>query len=155
SLKTADKERSAGPWWLNDLENGHAVVDTFAHVYALDLYKTRVRGLNGLDAASFAKFVDSLETYQSYVREHHSNPDCDYDDVLTEIAETFEDLTQGTKSAALVYAYLGSVRTLQQDIDAAIAAYTQAISLDPDDKVTASALREQQAAKALQPKTVE
>jgi len=154
SLKTDNNERAVGPWWLENVNNGQAVVNTFAHIYALDLYKTRVHGLNGLDPASFTKFVDGLENYQSYVRKHHSNPNGDYDALLANLAEVFEKLTLEAKSAALVYAYLGSVKTLQKQSDVAIAAYTRAVELDPDDKFTVSALKAQQAAKALQPKAV-
>src|SRR5262249_25820999 len=89
------------------------------------------------------------------VKEHHANPDGNYDAQLNDLADRFENLTAKASRAALIYSYLGSVRTLQKQSDAAIAAYTRAVALDPNDKFTAGALKAQQAAKALQPKVVE
>jgi hypothetical protein len=150
-LKTEDKQRSIGPWWLEKLVNEQAAVDVLAHVYALDLYKTRVRGLDELDPASFASFVTGLGGYQDYIRKHHSDPQGSYADILKGVGDLFQKIGDGGRASALVYSYLGNVRSLQNQGDAAIVAYERATALNPSDAFAAYALKHIREAKALQP----
>jgi hypothetical protein len=151
SLKTENKQRSIGPWWLDKLENEQVAVDRFAYVYTLDLYQTRVRGLAGLDPASFENFVGALDGYQEYLKRRHVNPEQDHAHLLKNVGELLQKIANDGKPAALVYSYLGSVWSLENDSDAAIAAYSRATMLDPDDGFAAHSLTRLRQAEALQP----
>jgi tetratricopeptide (TPR) repeat protein len=151
TLKTEDKERSIGPWWLENLEDEQAAVDKFALVYTLDLYRSRVRGLDELDSAASGVFVNGLYGYQQYIRMRHSHPQGDYAEILKKVADLFEKIINDGRASALVYSYLGSVRSLQNEGNAAIAAYERATEFDPTDVFAAHALKRFREAQALKP----
>ena len=140
--------------WLEKLDNEQAATEKFADVYALDLYKTRVRGLDGLDPASFATFVDGLDSYQAYVRERHAHPEVAPVELLESAGSLFQKVVDSGKAGSLVYSYLGSVRSLQNQALAAIAAYDRATTLDPKDEFAAHALKRLHEATALQPPSI-
>jgi tetratricopeptide (TPR) repeat protein len=150
ALKTEKNLHSIGPWWLERQVDEQAAVETFARLFALDLYKTEVRGLDGLDAISFATFVSGLDKYHEYVRARHSDIRASTA-VLDSAGELFQKLVNEGKASGIVYSYLGSVRSIQNQGDAAIAAYTRALELNPSDKFAELARNKVQTAKALQP----
>jgi subtilisin family serine protease len=154
AFKTRDERRSIGPWWVEKQNNEQAAVETLAHLFALDLYKTRVSGLDGLDAQSFATFVSALGDYQQYVKARHADPTNDKPELLKPIGDRLQKLADDAKASALVYSYLGSVRSLQNRGDAAFAAYEQAVHLNPNDEFAVHARDRLLAAKALQPVAV-
>jgi subtilisin family serine protease len=151
SFKSGNSIRSGGPWWLDSEQTEQTTVDRFAHQFSLDLYKTAISGLDGLDAKSFEVLVAALSDYQKYVRIRHSSPNSASPELLKTIRDAFEGLAiQATKSG-LVYSYLGSVRSLQNDADGAIDAYNHAKALNPGDQFAAKEVDRLLAAKALQP----
>jgi tetratricopeptide (TPR) repeat protein len=147
SFKSRASTRSSGPWWVDNEQTEQATIERFAHQFSLDLYKTEVRGLDGLDAKSFGAFVAALSDYQSYVKLRHTNPGTD---TLKSIRDAFETLANQAKTSAIVHSYLGSVRSLQNDADAAITAYNRAKALNPADEFAAREVSKLVAAKTVQ-----
>jgi hypothetical protein len=150
-LKTHDNQRIIGPWWLDKQEDEQAAVETLANLFALDLYKTQVRGLRGLDAKSFAIFVNGLHDYHEHVKIRQSKPNSESTKLLQNVGDLFQKLAEEGKASAIVYSYLGNVRSLQNQSKMAIDAYTEATKLNPNDAFAVRELKRLQAAEALQP----
>jgi subtilisin family serine protease len=152
SLETNSKRRSIGPWWLEKLTGEEAAVARFAHVYALDFYRSQENAYcGGLDPDHFIIFIEALRGYQDYVIKHHNNPQRDYSEMLKNDGDLFQKIVDEGKASSLVYAYLGSVRSLQNNSDAAIVALEHAVALNTKDVSAAEALKQQRDHKALQP----
>lgn len=150
ALNTDEQNRAIGPWWVERKDDEQAMVDRLAHLYTLDLYKTQVKGLEELDAENFATFVDGLRSYQTYARRKHASAAAADANLLKKATEDFQKIVDNQKASALVYSYLGSVRSLQDDGKAALAAYERAAALNPDDGGTERALNRVKQALVLQ-----
>jgi subtilisin family serine protease len=155
SFKTEDKQRSIGPWWIEQQRmDEKATVEAFAHSFVLDFYKTQVRWLEGLDGKSFASFVTGLDHYQTYVRTRKQNP-AKAGASLGLAHDIFQMLVNDNKSSAIVYSYLGSVLSIQSKTEDAIKAYDRALELNPDDAFATRARDVLRAVNALKPKVAE
>jgi subtilisin family serine protease len=151
SFKAANVDQEIGPWWLDDESNEKAAINKLAHQFCLDLYKTVVHGLDGLDSNSFATLVSTLDDYQRYVKGRHANDGTATLELLKSIKASLDSVAQQANSSALVYSYLGSVLSLQNDTDAAIAAYKKAKELNPADQFADKEIARLTTAKSLQP----
>jgi hypothetical protein len=154
SFKPENPKRSIGPWWLVGEKDEQTTIDNLAYQFSLDLYRTEVKGLDGCDAKSFARLVAALADYQKYVRARHASASAVSPQLLDAIKTSLVEISQQAKTCALVYSYLGSTLSLQDDTTAAIVAYTKAKELDSTDNFAATEIARLTTAKALQPSIV-
>jgi subtilisin family serine protease len=72
--------------------------------------------------------------------------------MLKKVGNLFQKIADGGSASALVYSYLGSVRSLQNQADDAIAAFDRATALNPGETFAQDSLKRLQEAATLQPK---